>query len=253
MNSSSTLSSPRVANSRFRSRRGGFTLLELILATAVGAIVLLVINATFFAALRLHNTTHDKIDQDLVLQRTLAIVRRDIEGLMLPPNAQATTITLAGQFVSDTGVATDADANGQRVSPDLYTNSARIDGWSQFADAQRVAYYLTPAADGGLTKNLVRVVTRNLLSVDEPITDDQTLITGLRSATMSFYDGTDWTDTWDSSATSTLPSAIKFTLVLEPPDLAANRAEPGPVEMIVPVVVMTTTSAQDAAAASTGQ
>lgn len=252
MNSSLTFSSPRVSDRRLRSR-GGFTLLELILATAVGAIVLLVINATFFAALRLHNTTHDKIDRDLVLQRTLAIVRRDLEGIMLPPAAQSTAVTLASQFVSDTGVTTDADANGQRVSPDLYTNSGRIDGWSQFADAQRVAYYLTPAADGGLTKNLVRVVTRNLLSVDEPITDDQTLITGVRSATMAFYDGTDWTDTWDSSATSTLPSAIKLTLVLEPADLAATRADPGPVELIVPVVVTTTTSAQDAAAASTGQ
>ena len=40
-----------------RSTRG-FTLLELLIATAVSAIVLLAINTTFFGALRLHNTTH---------------------------------------------------------------------------------------------------------------------------------------------------------------------------------------------------
>ncbi|MEN9401881.1 MAG: hypothetical protein RL091_584, partial [Verrucomicrobiota bacterium] len=70
---SSTTSSPR-----------GFTLLELLVATSVAAIVLLVINATFFGALRLHNTTHDRIEQDLVLQRALGLIQRDVAGLMQP-------------------------------------------------------------------------------------------------------------------------------------------------------------------------
>ena len=51
-----------------RSTRG-FTLLELLIATAVSAIVLLAINTTFFGALRLHNTTHENIDSDLTQQR----------------------------------------------------------------------------------------------------------------------------------------------------------------------------------------
>jgi len=54
-----------------RSTRG-FTLLELLIATAVSAIVLLAINTTFFGALRLHNTTHEKIDSDLTQQREAA-------------------------------------------------------------------------------------------------------------------------------------------------------------------------------------
>ena len=54
--------------STFRSLRG-FTLLEILIATVVGAIVLLVINATFFGALRLSNTTHDRIASDLEVQR----------------------------------------------------------------------------------------------------------------------------------------------------------------------------------------
>ncbi|MEO7414837.1 MAG: prepilin-type N-terminal cleavage/methylation domain-containing protein, partial [Opitutaceae bacterium] len=81
-----------------RRRRGesAFTLLELILAVAIGAIVLLVINGTFIGALRLHNTTHAKIDEDLMLQRTLTIVRKDLAGVMIPANPQATTYTLSG-------------------------------------------------------------------------------------------------------------------------------------------------------------
>jgi type II secretion system protein J len=234
--------------------RAGFTLLELLLATAVGAIVLLVINTTFFAALRLHNATHEKIDADLVVERALAIIRRDLAGLMLPPNAQSTTTTLVGQLVTDGATSSnDMDGTATRVTPDFYTSSGRIDGWTDFADVQMVSYYLAPAADGGPTKNLVRVVTRNLLAVNEPTTEDQTLLVGVRSADIAYYDGANWTDTWDSSSTSTLPTAIKFSIVLEPRDLANNGANPGPIELVVPVLVTTTTSAQDAAAAATGQ
>jgi type II secretion system protein J len=232
----------------------GFTLLELLVATAVGAIVLLVINATFFAALRLHNTTHEKIDNDLVLQRTLGIVRKDLAGIMVPGNPQATTARLAGQLVTDGATSTnDMDGTGARVTPDLFTSSGKIDGWTPFAEVQMVSYYLAPAADGGPTKNLVRVVTRNLLPVTEATTEDQILLPGVRSATMTFFDGVDWVDTWDTTTSSTLPAAIKFSLVLEPRDNAGSRIEPNPIELIVPVIVTTTTSAQQAAAAAASQ
>ena len=46
---------------RHRRSDGGFTLLELLIATMVGAVVLLVINATYFGALRLHNTTNANV------------------------------------------------------------------------------------------------------------------------------------------------------------------------------------------------
>ena len=65
-------------------RRNGFTLLELIIATAVGAVVLVVIQTTFFGALRLHNTTHARIAEDQALQRAVGFIRRDLAGVVLP-------------------------------------------------------------------------------------------------------------------------------------------------------------------------
>jgi prepilin-type N-terminal cleavage/methylation domain-containing protein len=49
-----------VTHRRLQSRRG-FTLLELLLATAVGAVVLLAIQTVFFTALRL---PYDDAQQD---------------------------------------------------------------------------------------------------------------------------------------------------------------------------------------------
>ena len=72
-----------------RARRRGFTLLELIIATAVGAVVLVVIQTTFFSALRLHNTTHARLAEDQSVQRAAGIIRRDLAGLVLPGGHRA--------------------------------------------------------------------------------------------------------------------------------------------------------------------
>lgn len=246
--------SSRRLSSRRASRVAAFTLLELLVATAVAGMVLLVINATFFTTLRLHNATHEKIDHDLELQRALGIIRKDLDGIVVPGNPTATTNTFAGQLTSDTSSATDmASIAGERVSPDITTTSGRVDGWTSFSEAQIVAYYLVPANDGSLSnKNLVRVVTRNLLPVqtDDP-GDQQTLLTGVTSAAMTFFDGTDWTDVWDSSTSSTLPAAIKFSIVRTPLDNDTARATPAPVDLIVPVLVTTKTTAQQLAAVAT--
>jgi len=216
-----------------------FTLLELLVATAVSAIVLLVINATFFGALRLHNTTHDHIDRDLVLQRTLGIVRSDFAGLMLPGGA------MSGQFQT---MATDSvipDVPGDRLSPDLHTTTGTVDGWNPFSEVQIVSYYLAPETDGSSNKSLVRVVARNVLPVQESPTDQQVLLHGINSASLQYFDGTEWTDAWDSATSATLPTAIKLQLVIAPLD--ASQPLPAPVELVVAVPVVTKTSVTQAA------
>jgi type II secretion system protein J len=238
--------------------RGGFTLLELIIAMAVGAVVLLVIQTTFFGALRLHNTTHDRIEQDLTMQRALAIIRRDFAGLMLPAAVQTgttqTASTLAGQFQTENFSSIGGESYGERITPEMVTSSGRIDGYNPFSEVQKVAYYLNTGtnAEGGNsnTKNLVRVVTRNLLPVQETdLGEEQVLLEGVLSATISFYDGVAWTDTWDSEATSTLPRALKFSLQMAAQ--GSSQTNPAPIELVVPVFVKTTASEREDEEAAT--
>lgn len=212
----------------------GFTLLELLIATAVGAVVLVVIQTTFFGALRLHTTTHARIDEDAVLQRTLGIIRRDFAGLMLPGG------TFSGQLQTENFSGMNTGSYGERVSPDLFTNSGRIDGWNPFSEVQMVAYYLAPATSGTQGKDLVRVVTRNLLPVQDTEPEQQVLLSGVESATVSFFDGSGWTNTWDSEATSTLPSAVRLSLVMATGD--KTRGDEAPVDLVVPILVTTTAS-----------
>ena len=99
---------------------------------------------------------------------------------------------------------------------------------------------------GAIGKDLVRVVTRNLLPVQEVAPEDQqVLLHGIVSASVSFFDGIAWTDAWDSTATSTLPTGLKFSLVMASRDTGSSA--PAPIELVVPVMVVTTTSETQAA------
>jgi type II secretion system protein J len=229
-----------------RTRRG-FTLLELLIATVVGGIVLLVVQTAFFGALRLHDTTHARHADDLALDRALGLIRRDLAGLMLPGNV------LAGHLQTTTFSSSVTDAFGERVSPDFYTNSGRIDGWNAFADVQRVAYFLADPADRDRPgKDLVRVVNRNLLPVQEEPGDPQTILTGVAEASVEFFDGVGWTAEWDSEVSESLPTALKFRFVLADANVRAGSA---PYEVIVPVLVTTgaTAAAQAAEASAAGE
>jgi type II secretion system protein J len=221
----------------------GFTLLELLLATAVAAVVLIAIQTTFFGALRLHNTTRERIEADLELQRALAIVRRDFAGLMLPGGL------LSGQLQTGVFSSSISDSFGDRIGPDLFTSSGRIDGWNPFSEVQMVGYFLATPEGGGAGRDLVRAVARNLLPVHEAPTlgDPQILLRGIAEAAIEFYDGHAWTDAWDSEASETLPVALKLRVT---PATEMNQPAGAPIELIIPVPVMTSASARAAAEAA---
>jgi hypothetical protein len=212
---------------------GGFTLLELLIGIVVGSVVLIVIQTSYFGALRLHQTTHARIEEDRRVQRAVGILRRDFAGLMLPGGETS----LAQGLQTSPFSGSMADAIGERVTPDLSTNTGRIDGWTPFADQQRIAYFLVPSSTGGAGRDLVRAVTRNLLPVQEGLPEEEMVLGGVESAALSYFDGLGWTETWDSTATETLPSALRFSFVL------AGETGGGPAgtyEVVVPVLVKTT-------------
>jgi prepilin-type N-terminal cleavage/methylation domain-containing protein len=227
----------------------GFTLMELLIATVIGAFILLVINGTYFGALRLSNHTQAQVEDNLVLERALNLVRRDLDGLMLPgsPTANAPVGTFSGQFQDTPTYSPTQEFASTRISADFYTTTGEVNGWNPYSEVQVVAYFLAPATDGSNTKNFVRAVTRNLLPVQTPETDEQVLLTGITAAEFDYYDGTQWDPTWDSTQTSTLPAAIRVSLTMA----GSNPNQPPPpISLVIPVLVATKTSAQTAAQAA---
>ncbi|HUJ72457.1 MAG TPA: prepilin-type N-terminal cleavage/methylation domain-containing protein, partial [Verrucomicrobiae bacterium] len=119
-------------------RRNGFTLMELVLAMGICAIVLAAINAIFFTALRLRETTSRTVDESLPVEQALATLRRDLQGAMPP----STNGVMSGDFrvgdISSLGL-------NQNVSIELYATTGALHDNQPWGEVQRVTYELRSA------------------------------------------------------------------------------------------------------------
>jgi type II secretion system protein J len=211
------------------STRSAFTLIEMILAIGVAAIVLISINAVLFTALHLRNATSDAVDAATPLDQTATFLRRDLQCAMTPTNG--TTKVLSGDFrvgnITSTGVS-------EPVAIEMFTSTGALGANSPWADIERVTYELKPPADRTAAgQDLIRSVARNLLSTTTPEVEEQLLLSGVDNIKFSCYDGSQWQDTWDTtgltSVNTNLPLAVRVNIQMS----GNNNAQP--VELLVPI------------------
>lgn len=219
--------------SRITHHASAFTLIELILAVGIAAIVLISINAVFFSALHLREATTNAVDEATPLEQAFAIMRRDLQCAVTPnPNA---VMSLSGSFrtgnIASVGVA-------DTVNAEIYTATGALHENEPWGDIQRVTYGLknsTPLAGPG--KDLFRTVTRNLLSSTTPEIDEQWLLGGVESVQFVCYDGSQWLTEWDttslSSLNTNLPTAVRVLIQMAAKGGVNGR--PSPSEMLVPI------------------
>jgi len=223
----------------------GFTLIEVLIASVVFALVLASMHGVFYGALRLRNKTTAEVEKNVPLQQALALLERDLEGVIVPGG------TLAGALQTS---PTNAIAPRGRVmsGPALCTATAALYDTLPWAEVHKVTYYLAEPTNRTAGFDLYRAVTRNLLPVlqeDEP--EDQWLMGGVERLEFWFHDGSQWRTTWDSTAETTpLPRGIKVELELTPePD---QQYDPPVISVVVPLLVQASTNETSQASSSTG-
>jgi type II secretion system protein J len=208
-----------------------FTLIEMILAVGVAAIVLITVNALLYTALHLRDATADAVDAATPVDSTVTFLRRDLQGCVAPTNG--TSKILSGGFRAGDGII--SGNNNEPVSIEMYTTTGALSDSAPWAEIQRVTYELkTPAtataADG---RDLYRSVTRNLLASGTPEVTDQLMLSGVADLKFTCYDGTIWQPAWDTtSATAVntnLPLAVKVDIQM------AGNPNLAPVEIVVPL------------------
>ncbi|MBI3416011.1 MAG: prepilin-type N-terminal cleavage/methylation domain-containing protein [Verrucomicrobia bacterium] len=220
-------------------QRVGFTLIEVLIAVSIFAMVLLAINSVFYGAMRLQRKTSQAVDESLPAQQAVALIKRDLQGIVAPGRV------LAGPLQS--GAAT---IPGQSGGTAFYTDTGALEEMLPWGDIQQVVYFLRdPVSRTTPTgKDLMRVVSRNLLATIQEQPVEQFLMSDVAALGFSYYDGTSWRDAWDTTTpdmstglTNTLPKAIRVEI-----DLAAPRGElhgKTPIQLVVPVVVQVRTNA----------
>jgi type II secretion system protein J len=213
-----------------RHSSSGFTLIELILAIGVAALVLLTANLVLFTALHLRTDTVQMVDAATPIDSTVSFLKRDLECCVTPTNG--TSKVLSGGFRAGTGL-TSAGVSDPVVI-EMYTTTGALSESQPWGEIQRVTYELkAPASRDSTGRDLYRSTARNLLTFNSPQVEDQFMLGGVESIKFSCYDGAQWQDAWDTtsltSVNTNLPTAVKVEIQM------AGNAQAQPIELIVPL------------------
>jgi general secretion pathway protein J len=210
----------------------GFTLIEILIAVTIFAVVLAAINTVFYSAIRLRNQTTQAVEAAMPLEQALAVIQHDLANIVASPT---------GMLMGPLTTISVTNALQGQVGPDFYTSAGELDGLVPWGNIQKVDYLLAPSPSGGLGRDLVRAVTRNLLSTTalQPETQ-QPLLSGVQNVTFLYYDGTQWDSSWDTPTQTNLPTAIKVQIQMAPQSKLARLDSP--LELVVPMDVLVSTN-----------
>ena len=210
-----------------RDRRA-FTLIEMVLAIAIAGIILVAINTVFFGALKLRAGSIAATEKVQPVDRALAILKRDLLGIAPP-----------GDMIGVMG--TDATSVGfsEPVIVEFYTTTGVVSDDLPFGDIQKIDYFLRNPTNTANSsgKDLIRGVSRNLLATVTETPEPKLLLSDVSSLRFSYFDGTNWMDSWNISLSNT-PVAMKGFLEFAQPK--SGGAPNPPVQFLVPIRIQST-------------
>ncbi len=230
----------RTARAALPAASRAFTLVEVLLALAICAIVLVAINAVFATAVHLRDHTSAAVDRSLPANLALEKLRTDLKSVVGPFGF------LAGDFKCDSPTMGQnmgiSSSSGSGL--DFFASTGAIGDDSPWGDTQEVFYQLMPAKDRtkSLGLDFVRCVNRNLLATTTQTPDTQLLMSDVESIEFECFDGLQWRPTWDTSAGDTnLPTAVRIR-IRPAADPSVALFKPEPYEMVVPLANQTLTT-----------
>ena len=221
-----------------------FTLLEMLVASAIFAIVMASLYVVFYSAIRLREKTFKEVESALPVSAIEMIVKRDLSSTVVPAGL------LSGPFIGET----DEKAAVRSDQLTFFASSGTIEDNNPWGDVQQIEYYLAEPENGDQEagSDLVRALTRNLLSpvVEDP--EEQRILHGVSSLLFEYYDGTQWQDYWDSTTMgNTTPTAVRVRI--EFAQVNENEKPARPIEAVCELLVKAPTTSSGSQSAGGDQ
>ena len=215
---------------------GGFTLLEMLAATAMVAMLAGSLYASLHIAFKARNTATAAMEAVRKSSLSMEIIRADLQSAMVPHG------TLASEFTGSPS-ATVPGAQGDSL---VFCSSASdIQSGPGVGDVKKIEYFCELSPGTGRLE-LIRRVTTNLLAPETAAPRQEILARDVRAFTLRYFDGQTWEDAWDSVAKdNVLPKAVEVTIEL------SGNGGPGSAGPSVSRVVLIPCGQDSSATAST--
>ena len=190
-------------------RSRGFTLIEVLLAVFIGAIVLTVLYASFFQIINAKDSAEDKLE--LYHEARVIISKMTEDLLMAYPRGMIYPVQ--GASASSFFVGKTEGEQGERSWVD-FTSLSHMGGInSGDSDQAEITYYLKPVPQSALFFLMRRENPRigsDSSAIEYPISER---VVGF-TLTYMRADGDEFINVWDSAQTSSLPKAVDIRLTL---------------------------------------
>lgn len=198
-----------------RRNASGFTLLEMLVAIAMVAIITASLYSALYVGFRAQRSATRAVEPARAATLTLQLMEQDIEGAM------SSTGILAGQFLG-------SDATGLDGADGLaFYSSANVPTAGESGSDSRHVEFLVAADVDDQRPALYRRVTSNLLPSNAPMIREQVLCRNVRAFSLRYFDGTQWLDSWDSAGQGDLlPLGVEVQIEFTLSNVDPNELEP---------------------------
>lgn len=191
-------------------KSGGFTLLEVLLAIFIGAIVLTVLYASFFQIISAKDSVEDKLE---LYHEARVIISKMTEDLSMA-YPRGMIYPVQGASASSFFVGKAEGQQGEFSSVDFMSLSHAAGINSGDSDQTEITYYLKPVPQSDLFFLMRRENPRmggSSSVVEYPVSERVVGIT----LTYMMSNGGGFINNWDSAQTASLPKAVGITLTLK--------------------------------------
>ncbi|HEX4590049.1 MAG TPA: type II secretion system protein GspJ [Gemmataceae bacterium] len=255
-----------------RTPRPGYTLLEVLLASAIAVLLMAALYVGMDIQVRAIQAGREKVNETALVRNLIARMSADAVGTITPISATVAVTSSTGEATTDPVIPFNGGVQGDNqvltlwVSkvPKLPTGTDSVDAASQqllASDLHRISYWL---ADGGLAEQDVDRVSAAEDDPDTALPPDVgadskyfTLVAPeVTELNFRYFDGETWQDTWDGTVLGEdgktpigPPRAIEVTLSIRRP--GADPNDQNAVKQYRQVIPVNAANAQSSATATT--
>lgn len=193
--------------------RSAYTLLEVIVASALALILMGALYVALDVQLRLANAGRDALDEAILTRALVQRIENDLNAALTPvaPPKESEEDPLAGILLDETipviaGVVGSVDTLVIYVAKPTtgrVTVNYSVENAENMADIRRIVYWMAPT---GLARQEVPWVTSEVYSsstepviLDDRGEDAYVIAQEVTEISFEYFDGSAWTDYWDGA------------------------------------------------------